>query len=595
MARGRSQALHVTTALLTLALWCAGASAFPGAPTVPGSPDTLFEQAEQLKSADNAKFRRLIGELSDRQALLTREQYWHLRYLEAWQLDYVGDMDGAGRLLEDVIAHTGNPTLKIRAIATLVNVLGFSRRYEEAYQRLDELITALPSIHDATARFQALGEASQLLTSAGQYDLAIQYAKQMLDHLPQGEGGCRAWFHVVHAEFRAGTIDATNPRIQEVIRQCDEEHQALFAQVLRGYVAAMHIREGHPRQAIKLLQAQYRSAMDIGYVALSAQFNALLAKAYYLDGKLDEAKRYAGIAISFLPPNGTAEWLGMSYEVLYDVERARGNYKAALQWHEKYMAASQGYLNNASVQALAYQRVRQQLQARKADLERLNNQNRILQLQQALDRKEVQASRLSIVLLATVLASVALWVFRLKRSQRRFIRLARHDGLTGIFNRQHFVEQAEKILTACAREQRPVCLILLDLDHFKLINDSHGHAIGDQVLRRAVAVSHDHLRKTDIFGRLGGEEFGILLPDCTIERVAARAEAIRLSIAGTSAEDEAQGATVSASLGIACTESAGYDLRGLMADADDALYRAKRSGRNRVVVDGQDEIQAEDA
>jgi diguanylate cyclase (GGDEF)-like protein len=147
------------------------------------------------------------------------------------------------------------------------------------------------------------------------------------------------------------------------------------------------------------------------------------------------------------------------------------------------------------------------------------------------------------------------------------------------------VEQAERMLATAQREGSHLCLLLMDLDHFKLINDAHGHGFGDLVLKRAVAVCHDHLRKNDIFGRLGGEEFGILLPDCTLANVSARAEAIRITIAETSDDEDTRGVMISASLGVASTEHAGYDLQQLMADADHALYRAKRGGRNRVVLD----------
>ncbi len=226
------------------------------------------------------------------------------------------------------------------------------------------------------------------------------------------------------------------------------------------------------------------------------------------------------------------------------------------------------------------------LAERRREAEALGIRNRILQLQQSLDRKAVQASGLLIALLLTLLASVAFWAVRLKRSQRRFMRLARHDGLTGIFNRQHFVACAEELLAAASLRHEPACLILLDLDHFKQINDAHGHLVGDRVLRRTAEACRQQLGRHDIFGRLGGEEFGILLPGCAVDTVMARAEAVRAAIASASDERDLRDVTVSASLGIAGTRDAGYDLRQLMADADDALYRAKHAGRNQVVIAG---------
>src|SRR3546814_19020108 len=88
------------------------------------------------------------------------------------------------------------------------------------------------------------------------------------------------------------------------------------------------------------------------------------------------------------------------------------------------------------------------------------------------------------------------------------MKLARRDGLTGIFNRQHFVSSAELQLQYCRKSARQACLVLIDLDHFKVVNDTHGHAVGDRVLKRAVAACQAHLSSTDLFGRLGGAEIG---------------------------------------------------------------------------------------
>jgi len=179
---------------------------------------------------------------------------------------------------------------------------------------------------------------------------------------------------------------------------------------------------------------------------------------------------------------------------------------------------------------------------------------------------------------------IAFWAYRVKRSQLRFMGLARRDGLTGIFNRQHFVASAEQQLLYCQKSARVAGLIVIDLDNFKIVNDTHGHAIGDYVLRRAVAACQAHLRSTDVFGRLGGEEFGILMPECDRDKVAGRAELIRLAIESVSDSEDARGVVVSASFGVSTTAQSGYNLRQLLIYADKALYSAKREGRNRVVI-----------
>ena len=106
------------------------------------------------------------------------------------------------------------------------------------------------------------------------------------------------------------------------------------------------------------------------------------------------------------------------------------------------------------------------------------------------------------------------------------------------------------------------------------------------MLKRAVAACQAHLRSSDIFGRLGGEEFGIVLPDCTLEQALNRAEQIRAAIATAATGEDSPGVPISASFGVATIARSGYELRDLLIDADDGLYRAKREGRNRVGVCG---------
>jgi diguanylate cyclase (GGDEF)-like protein len=171
--------------------------------------------------------------------------------------------------------------------------------------------------------------------------------------------------------------------------------------------------------------------------------------------------------------------------------------------------------------------------------------------------------------------------------------LSRLDGLTGICNRPHFMEQAQRALeqrressgaTATSKAREGTCIVLCDLDHFKAINDRHGHATGDYVLKRVVSACKPHLRPNDVFGRFGGEEFGFLFPACEPAEAHRRSEEMRQAIASITTKQDAMELTVSASFGIASSNASGFQLRELLAHADAALYEAKRTGRNRVVL-----------
>ena len=171
-----------------------------------------------------------------------------------------------------------------------------------------------------------------------------------------------------------------------------------------------------------------------------------------------------------------------------------------------------------------------------------------------------------------------------RRLERDLELQARTDPLTGLFNRRHFMTLAEADLARATRYRLPLSAIMLDIDHFKRINDSRGHRTGDLVLQNLAQLTKQTLRDVDIVGRLGGEEFAILLPQTGLDQALEVAERLRLAIAQSEVmPDAGLPLHYTASLGVACvTEGAPTNVDTLLSEADQALYAAKKSGRNKV-------------
>ncbi|HET6807041.1 MAG TPA: GGDEF domain-containing protein [Frateuria sp.] len=574
----------------TLCATIAVAATTPAA-TPPGhlgnSADRMLLQADGLATTNQSAYVPLLKRLDGLRPGLSPEQRLHLDYLQGWQLAYEGHYEDAGRRLRAVLDSSGDATLRLRAGATLINMLGISSRYQEAFSRLSDLLNDLPKVSDHAARAQAIGVAAILYNEAGQYALAASFADRMLEESPDKRIVCRSAYLRLGSQYRAGKPPSLRT-YDEAAAQCDQASEPIFAGFIRGYAASILLDAKQPDAALSLLRAGYAKVAATHYPRLVSHFDALLAQANWDGGNVAQTRAFALAAIRNSIRKEYTQPLIQGYRLLYEVEKKQGHAVAALQYHEKYAEADKGYLDEVSAKALAYQLVRQQVQAKKAEVGALARKNQILQLQQALDRKEVEASRLYIAVLVLGLLAIGLWLLRLKRSQLKFMRLAQCDSLTGIYNRKHFMSEAEYSLRYVQRSDRGACLILIDLDHFKLINDTHGHAMGDQVLRSAVAACQEHVRSTDVFGRLGGEEFGVMLPECGLDGGIERAELIRRAVAMVSDQAE-PGIPVSASFGVAFTGESGYDLRQLLMDADHALYRAKRAGRNCVVAGKQGE------
>ena len=160
--------------------------------------------------------------------------------------------------------------------------------------------------------------------------------------------------------------------------------------------------------------------------------------------------------------------------------------------------------------------------------------------------------------------------------------LASVDGLTGINNRRHFLELCEKELERAQRYDRPLTMMMMDVDHFKRVNDTYGHAAGDEVLKQLAATCVASLRGSDILGRLGGEEFAVAMPECGIEAAIPVAERLRQTLAKIEVPSEQGAISFTISIGVIARVK-GEDLTSALDRADQAMYAAKQGGRNRVV------------
>lgn len=161
---------------------------------------------------------------------------------------------------------------------------------------------------------------------------------------------------------------------------------------------------------------------------------------------------------------------------------------------------------------------------------------------------------------------------------------AAQDSLTQAGTRRAFKEEAQRFVALAKRHLGALSCISFDLDHFKTINDTYGHAAGDQVLVSVAHTTAAHVRQTDLFGRLGGEEFAILLPHTDQARAVEVAEKLRLLFRGLSFPGSHPPLSISASFGVATLDPAHDDVDALLQKADEALYAAKRTGRNKCAV-----------
>ena len=526
--------------------------------------------------------------------VLDTGQRWQLRLLDAKLLSADGDYAKAAPMLRDIIDHAGRRPLVVRATAQLMLNKFLSHEYVEAYALANILMAELHAVTDPVARVEGTDRIISVLngSAVGQYDLALQYARQLKATVSSMVAKCVADKAETNALLYAGKIDSSSARFRQSIDECRVAGRPLAAEGLLLNQASAMIDEEQGHQSLALLHRIEPELRKHRFPAYLASLQVTQAQAYLSLGDTANARKFA---LGTLPMSGakSTRWITQAaYEVLYEAEKKSGHAAAALAYYEKYVALQKAAMDDAKARALAYQMVRQQVLAKKMQVDALDKQNRILQLRQELARQAQKTSRLLIALLLAAIAFITLAMVWLWRSRLRFRRMARHDGLTGMFNREHFLAQAVHVLRRQYRAKAGVCLVVMDLDHFKRVNDTHGHVAGDEVLRQAAACCRNGLRAWDVCGRLGGEEFGILIPSASCAEGAEIVTHIRRAL---TAKPVVLGSgvtvTVSASFGLAWSADASHGLRQLLIDADAALYRAKEGGRDRMAVSILDDAQ----
>jgi diguanylate cyclase (GGDEF)-like protein len=173
----------------------------------------------------------------------------------------------------------------------------------------------------------------------------------------------------------------------------------------------------------------------------------------------------------------------------------------------------------------------------------------------------------------------------LKERMRELDRLASTDVLTGLYNRRMFFIRFEEELARARRNQSGFCLVYIDIDHFKLTNDTYGHQAGDAILQRVSIAMGAHLRRSDVLGRIGGEEFAVLLPDTLAGPGAMIAERLRTDVESEEIAYDGQVIPTTISLGVFSVPEPGkLTIDQLIRQADEALYEAKHTGRNKIVM-----------
>jgi diguanylate cyclase (GGDEF)-like protein len=543
-----------------------------------------FSLADEVRLTNPKLFRQLLKELNQKSTHFTPDHQQFYNYLLGYHFAYIGEHDKAEKKLKTILASSTDTLLKFRANHTLINLSAINQKWAEGLQYIADNNAMISNITNEKLIQSSLLATVIFYISVKQYDLALEHIAQLEQYELSNYTLCFAQQYSLDAKRHLGLLKVNSLAINDALQNCVASKNKLGANSIRWYQANLYLQSKSPERALKLLLPYVAEVESTLFTMLIAAVNNIIAQAYYQLNDMENAKYYATKAMLLNKKDSGVERGRDSYHILYKVAEKQKDLTLALRYFKKYAQFDKTFLDEVKTKHLAFHLAEHNSLEQISKIKLLNEQNNLLTVKQTLAETKIRTVQLGITIIILLMSILTVWGTHLWRVHKRIKILSEIDELTGIYNRRHFNYVAISALRYCKTAKQDLCVVMFDLDHFKKINDNHGHLCGDWALKETIAVCQAIGESNDVFARLGGEEFCLLLPSTNIEKAYSRAEACRISIESIVSKTSGSNFSLSASFGITDIKRSGFRLTDLLKDADSAMYRAKNTGRNKVIL-----------
>lgn len=517
-----------------------------------------------------------------------------LLYVKGFASESTGDMDAAELDYENGLDIAKSLNDKVNIAYGLINlgaVYYLTDRLERSLSVFNDAYTLASQTDDENLKGSINSELGILYAMLWKTEKSLDYYQQSYEHYLKADNKFYAYNslrNIARAHSDNGDYEKS---IEANLKVINEAKDILSNSMLYGIYSDMSW--ALLKQKVSDPEASYKYILLAEeYVTDNEQYNIglyhLISKADILEG----LKRYDEALTAILEAEvkyekEISELSKDMYSYLVYIEKniyyGLGQYKEAYNLKTQLIQQTIQFYQQDNL--LEIEELRLRYESEQADL-----LNKILEEKKSLNTLELdkadkteQKQRL-LLLMTAVFALVFAWLLiKVVYGHKSILKASRTDSLTGILNRRRLMQLGERLVNSALNKMSPLCILMIDVDHFKHINDSLGHSIGDMVLKEMSKTVNDTMRKTDVFGRFGGEEFIILLPNTPLEQAKKIAERIRVIISNHQ-WGLAQINGLSISLGLCAFEHEKHQhLEDLIKCADMKLYQAKDQGRNRVV------------
>ncbi len=556
-----------------------------------GEPQYITDELlrlESLRLNDPKAFSEGLEALGFDQIKMSSYQQCHYTFLKSYQKAFKGESLEAIELMENLIPNCEDLRVRIRVNALIANIAVIGGDYIKASNNIDLVIQNAEQTSDVTSKLLAYSVAAIVYNLLDQRELGVKYSQLLYNLEPSEKNLCH-----LHYSSNVHHLDKDNPpidfsKISSMSEQCRASGNLLYSQfiVLDNIKWKLTQEQIDPatmdeiRQTLEALNDEISSSP---YQNILGIFAAVKAKYHWLNGETESAEQRALKSIQLNQNLGITEQLIMALEVLENVAKSKGDYVSSYDYLNQKNEAELKMYDQSQAKQMAFMTVKHSNLAKVFEIEQLNRQKEVLELEKQLAKQEANNQRLVILLILTLVGFMAMWLVRIKKKHDYFKGVSEIDHLTKVLTRKAFEEQVSELLVKCQEQEKPMNLAIVDLDHFKNVNDTHGHLIGDWVLKNVVYAIKELVEENMIIARLGGEEFCVVIPMVDCEAMAAKLETMRRAIETLDCSESGVELSVTASFGYTSSVTSGYSLPMLLTHADVALFEAKKQGRNQVV------------
>lgn len=543
------------------------------------SAGSLLENAYELRSANPAKSQSLLDKIS-RQSLnaLQQDKY---DYLHAYSHFMSGDIDSAIIAFSSLADAAKTEEYKQTAQASLLSLYSGTQSWAQALAMFERVLPYTRIENTSPSREDSLTAVMNFYNQVDELDLQIEYIEPLLTQNLSLRFKCHAYYEWFNAmvEIRLEELDKVD--FENALKACSTLDEPIIKFALIENFARYYFYSGQVNQSLDLINSYLEEAVDVGYIALTQEFYDLLGLIYFDLGDLDKAKEFATKATKLelldvaTPSNISA------HETLYNVAELEKDFELALTHFKTYTELKARNIDSVNAKHLAVQKARYDSEQKSSKIELLDKENALLKANAMLAEEGNLNRNLMILIACMMCVGLLIWLIKKHKSYVHMRDLSQKDDLTGLANSRYFRSRASLMLRQAKAQNKTISFVIFDLDDFKKINDEYGHRIGDFALKSAAKAAASRCRNNDFIGRLGGEEFGIILDGCNIAQAKQIAESCRQEIEKILQKNNLM-FKVTASFGIADSDSSKYSFETLFNRADRAMYNAKRKGKNRV-------------